>query len=100
MIAMTTASSTKRRELHAVMNESVMVMNRPTNSSTDRPTTTSTSVTAITTISHTVNSRIRSWLRHKLSGALRPKALRSECIRHPEARMGNQMEKMRLNHSS
>ena len=30
------------------------------------------------------------------SGALRPNALRSECIRQPVERMGNQMEKIRL----
>ena len=54
----------------------------------------------MTTMSQTVNSSIRSWLRHRLSGALRPNAFRRECIRHPEARMGNQMENTRLNHSS
>ncbi len=32
--------------------------------------------------------------------APRPNALRSECIRQPVERMGNQMEKIRLNHSS
>ena len=82
------------------MNPAGMVMNCPTNSSARRPMTTSTSVTAMTTMSHTVNSRMRHWLRHILSGVGWPKALRSECIRQPVARMGNQMENIRLNHSS
>ena len=82
------------------MNASDTVMIRPANSSTVRPTTTSTSVMAMLRIRHTVNSRMRNWLRHMLSGAPQPKALRTECIRQPAARMGNQMENTRLNHSS
>lgn len=54
----------------------------------------------MTRIIQTVKSRLRSWVSSMFSGALRPNALRSECIRQPVERMGNQMEKTRLNHSS
>ena len=75
-------------------------MSPDTNSRARRPTVTNSSVSPMERISQTVNSRMASWFKSIFRGGPMLKALRRECSRQLVARMGNQMEKTRLNHSS